>query len=113
MIAKRPIANASFGAGESPEAYADEYHARGKAMLDINDFPWAEHDPVRLSLAFVLDEPNVDTAIVGTADPSHMRDNIATAEKWRRMPSVLGEGTSAELRWRFSIAGGGEWQGLR
>ena len=39
------------------------------------------HRPVEDSLAFVLGQPGVHSAVVGTIDPGHLRANVSMAEK--------------------------------
>ena len=80
LIAKRPIANASWGAVESRSSYHDEYHQRAKQMLEIGPIPEAPDDPILLALGFVMAHDAVDTAIVGTKNPDHVRKNIHWVE---------------------------------
>ena len=81
VIAKRPIANGSFGAVESPLAYANTYFGRGQKVLGQGELPDGPADRIELSLAFTLDRPEIDIAIVGTRNLAHMRANIALVEK--------------------------------
>ena len=99
VIAKRPIANGSFGAAESPLAYADTYFGRARKLLEQGDLPGGPADRIELSLAFTLDRPEIDTAIVGTRNPAHMRANIALMDRGLGLPEEL----TAELHRRFEI----------
>ncbi|MGD2047861.1 MAG: aldo/keto reductase [Chloroflexota bacterium] len=76
IIAKRPIANAAWGAETSPSGYAAEYYRRAQIMADERPIPSAPDDPILLALGFTLAHDAVDTAIVGTADPAHMKENL-------------------------------------
>jgi hypothetical protein len=76
LIAKRPIANASWGTAESRSSYHDEYHRRGQIMAQMGPIPEAPEDPILLALGFVMAHDVVDTAIVGTKNPEHVRKNI-------------------------------------
>lgn len=74
IIIKRPIANAVWG---SPEGSGREtYRARAQAMQAQGPIPEAPADPIALALGFLLAHDEVDTAIVGTANPKHMCENI-------------------------------------
>jgi aryl-alcohol dehydrogenase-like predicted oxidoreductase len=80
IIAKRPIANAAWGAPESSDPVREWYRQRAQAMLDMGPIPEAPEDPILLALGFILAHEAVDTAIVGTSDPDHMRANIGLVE---------------------------------
>ena len=99
VIAKRPIANGSFGAAESPLAYADTYFGRARKLLEQGELPGGPADRIELSLAFTLDRPEIDTAIVGTRNPAHMRANIALVDRGLGLSEEL----TAELHRRFEI----------
>ena len=74
-IAKRPMANGAFGQGASPYNYADVYWDRAQ-QIEIPE--GAPEDPFALALRFTLSHDAIDTAIVGTNNPEHMRKNIET-----------------------------------
>lgn len=76
IIAKRPIANAAWGAQSIPSSYAQEYFRRAKKMIDIGPLPEAPDNPILLALGFVFASDLVDTAIVGSTDPEHIQTNI-------------------------------------
>ena len=99
VIAKRPIANGSFGAAASPLVYADTYFGRGRQVLEQGALPDGPADRIELSLAFTLGRPEIDTAIVGTRSPAHMRANIALVER----EPALSEELTAELHRRFDL----------
>ena len=108
IIIKRPIANGAWGKDRSPYTYADEYFERAKVMAQMGPIPGAPEDPFLLAMGFVLAHPEVDTAIVGTHDPSHLIANVEMVERW---PSVQTE-TVRELHRRFDEVGG-QWAQLK
>jgi hypothetical protein len=101
IIAKRPIANAAWAAASSPSGYAAEYYRRAQIMAEGGPIPEATDDPILLALGFVLAHKAVDTAIVGTSDPEHMKANVRMAE--RQLP--ISEGAVQELQRRFEEMG--------
>lgn len=80
IIAKRPIANAAWGAPESSDPVQEWYRQRARAMVDMGPIPEAPEDPILLALGFTLAHEAVDTAIVGTGNPDHMKANIELVE---------------------------------
>lgn len=101
LIAKRPIANASWGAAESRSSYHDEYHRRAKRMLELGPIPEAPDDPILLALGFVMAHDAVDTAIAGTKDPDHVRKNI----HWVEYALPISEKAVETLHRRFQELG--------
>jgi aryl-alcohol dehydrogenase-like predicted oxidoreductase len=88
IIAKRPIANGAWGVAQSPSKslkfqkwYADEYFRRCQAMAALGPLPGDPGDGVLTALGFVFAHDEVDTAIVGTRDPGHMKANIGLLKK--------------------------------
>jgi aryl-alcohol dehydrogenase-like predicted oxidoreductase len=45
-------------------------------MAEMGPLPEAPEDSILLALGFVLSQPEVDTIIVGTHNPSHLSSNI-------------------------------------
>ncbi|MFZ6028652.1 MAG: aldo/keto reductase [Chloroflexota bacterium] len=86
IIAKRPIANAAWGAPASPSGYAAEYHRRAQVMAGGDALPGAPDDDILLALGFTLDHEAVDTAIVGTTNPDHLKANISMVEEKLPLP---------------------------
>ena len=76
VIIKRPVANGAWGKARSPYSYADEYFRRAQIMAEMGPLPEAPEDSILLALGFVLSQPEVDTIIVGTHNPSHLSSNI-------------------------------------
>lgn len=90
IIAKRPIANAAWGAASSPSGYADEYWRRAQAMQAGGPLPSEPGDRISLALAFTLAHDEVDVAIIGTKNPEHMLGNIRRVEEGVRIaPETL------------------------
>lgn len=92
VIVKRPIANGAWGAASSPSDYADQYFARAQAMMKAGPIDAAPENRILAALGFTLSHPEVDTAIVGTRNPDHMRANIEMVENQLPIsPAVVNE----------------------
>ena len=80
----------------------DELVIRARAMSGLGPIPGAPDDRIALSLGFVLAHPEVDTAIVGTRNPAHMKSQHRKKRKTELPipPEVVGE-----LRRRFDEIG--------
>ena len=89
IIAKRPIANAAWGAAASANLVREGYRRHAQAVLDLGPIPQAPEDPILLAPGFVLAHDDIDTAIVGTANPKHMRGNIALVEHALPIPASV------------------------
>ncbi|WP_428267585.1 aldo/keto reductase [Haliangium sp.] len=78
VIAKRPVANAPWRFAERPSGHeAELYWERWKALdIDPHGLDWHE-----LALRFTAWHPGVHSAIVGTANPEHLRANVACAAR--------------------------------
>ncbi len=111
IIAKRPIANAVWGG--SPASGASEsqrnraQHSVAQLMAKDGPIPGAPDDPIAMALGFVLAQPEVDTAIVGTGNPDHMRHNIAAVENQLPLPAEVVE----ELQRRYDALDW-KWEGI-
>ena len=97
IIVKRPIANAVWGAERIRPGTPSQYVSRARAMARMGPIPNAPDDPVLLAMGFVFGHPEVDTAIVGTHNPAHMKANIEIVEHRLPIPSEVVE----ELQRRF------------
>ncbi len=100
VIAKRPLANASFKADASRYAYADVYWERSKSMVVPEGAP---ADGVELALRFCLSHESVDTAIVGTSRVENAERNAETIAE-----GGLPEDVVTSLFEQFDRAGG-DW----
>ncbi len=83
VIAKRPIANTAWGATTSPTAllkydpsYGDEYWRRTQAMAELGPIEIPSNDRILMSLGFTMSHEEIDTAIIGTRNPKHLKSNI-------------------------------------
>ena len=108
IIIKRPIANAAWGAESvpryGPTGWADAYSRRAQVMASAGPIPGAPDDRILLAMGFVFAHPEVDTAIIGTRNPSHMLANIELVEKELPIRTEV----VAELHRRFEQLGN-EW----
>lgn len=109
VIAKRPIANAVWGVarreGHSGRVtgYGAEYFNRALEMTEKGPIDGEPDDPVTTSLGFTFAHPEISTAIVGTANPEHMRSNVELVTSGANIPA----GVVEELHRRFDELGGG------
>jgi len=104
VIVKRPVANGVWGSNKAPSEYAAKYFARAEKMRAVGPIPAAPDNGVLLALGFVLAHDLVDTAIVGTLNPAHMRANIA----WVNTQLPIAEEVVSELYRRFELSSEGE-----
>jgi aryl-alcohol dehydrogenase-like predicted oxidoreductase len=91
VIAKRPVANAPWRFAQRPTGNeAELYWLRWQEMaLDPRGLDWHE-----LALRFAVWFPGVHTAIVGTANPAHLRANVEMACRGP-LPDELSEAARA------------------
>jgi aryl-alcohol dehydrogenase-like predicted oxidoreductase len=109
VIAKRPIANASWiGGWNGPiDSYSEPYRRRlRKLRYDFLELP--ANDSIGIALRFTLSVPGVHTAIMGTTKPSRWEGNAALLE---RGPLTLAEFDAIRSRW--NEAAPADWIGLR
>ena len=107
LIIKRPIANGMWGRDSVPSGYvswdgvANMLLERYRRIAEMGPVPGASDDGILLALGFVLAHPEVDTAIVGTHDPDHMRANIDMVHNDLPIPTEAVD----ELRRRYDLLG--------
>ena len=101
IIAKRPIANAAWGAEKTPSSYASEYFRRYQVMVEKGALPEMPDHPIKVALGFVFAYEPVNTAIVGTRNPDHMEKNI----QWLEAGLSLDPQYLAFLHSRFDAVG--------
>jgi aryl-alcohol dehydrogenase-like predicted oxidoreductase len=93
VIAKRPIANGAWrkldDLGEFYGDYAAPYAKRIEAMQLTPQAVGFDGSWIELALRFTLFEPHVTTAIVGSTNLDHIRENIEIAQQGALPRSVL------------------------
>ena len=107
IIAKRPVANGAWRHASAPYHYAREYWRRTQLMQAMGPVTGEPDDRFLTAFGFVLAHPEVDTIIVGSHNPDHVRDNIETLEQ--RLP--IPRETVEELQRHFDELDDG-WPGL-
>jgi aryl-alcohol dehydrogenase-like predicted oxidoreductase len=97
IIGKRPIANGVWGAESAPSRYAAAYFERAQTMWVLGPLAGSSYDRILLALGFAFAHDTVDTFIVGTRNPAHLRANIEMVNT--RLP--IAEEAIKELHRRF------------
>jgi aryl-alcohol dehydrogenase-like predicted oxidoreductase len=109
IIGKRPIANGVWGAEQAPSDYAKAYFERAQTMWVLGPLPESPGHRILLALGFAFAHEAVDTFIVGTRNPDHLRSNI----EWVNTSLPLAPETVKELHRRFDLfAGDLDWRQL-
>lgn len=119
VLAKRPIANAAWRQTDEISPfylnYSRDYAARLSAMGVTPADLGFDGDPARawpeIALRFTLAQAGVTTAIVGTTRETHLKANLAAAEKGP-LPADAVEILRAAFR-KAEAASGETWPGLR
>jgi aryl-alcohol dehydrogenase-like predicted oxidoreductase len=101
IITKRPIANAAWGASKSPSDYADQYFERASVMAEMGPLPGSVEHRILLALGFTFAHDAIDTIIVGTHNPDHMRSNL----EWVNTRLPIDPAAVQELQRRFDAVG--------
>ncbi len=115
VIAKRPIANAAWkDLGQQPGFYAEYARTYTERLAQMNLDPralgldsaqaWPE-----LALRFTLSQPGVQTAIIGTTNPQHVRTNLEAARQGP-LPEETVEAIRVAFR-RAEATAGSSWRG--
>jgi aryl-alcohol dehydrogenase-like predicted oxidoreductase len=107
VIAKRPIANAVWRRAQTTSGYARQYWERTQRMERSGDLPHEPANPVVMALGFTLAHEAIDTAIVGTKNPDHLKANV----DWLSSALPVPAEAVAELQRRFDELGR-EWPQL-
>jgi aryl-alcohol dehydrogenase-like predicted oxidoreductase len=105
IIVKRPIANAGWGTPGSDTPDPGEYVDRARVMAGMGPIPSAPDDPILLALGFVFAHDEMDTILVGTCNPEHMKSNI---RRWKTQLPIAAEAVEV-LHSRFDQVGG-DWR---
>ena len=86
VVAKRPIANARLLPPDSPQFYGGPYWDPVRSLL-TDEGAW--DDPLECSLRFTLSHPVITSAIIGTANALHARENAKRARAEALSPKLL------------------------
>ena len=86
VVAKRPIANARLLPKDSPHYHAGPHWDPVRSLL-TDEGTW--DDPLACSLRFTLSHPVITSAIIGTTDPVHARENAKRAQAEPLSPLLL------------------------
>mgnify|MGYP001201196454 CR=1 FL=1 len=86
VVAKRPIANARLLPPDSPQ-YHGSPHWDSVRQLLLDEGAW--EDPLECSLRFTLSHAVISSAIIGTTDPHHARENASRAAADALSPGLL------------------------
>ena len=84
LIAKRPIANGAWRALENPHVhsapsnYAEEYYKRAQIIGETGILEDEPDDRILTSMGFVFGFKEVNVGIIGTQNPSHLKNNVDT-----------------------------------
>ena len=76
VIAKRPIANFLWQASKPANPY---YHSYWERFRELQYHFLQENRALEIALRFTLSIPGVQTMIVGTTKPAHLRENVRLA----------------------------------
>ncbi|MCB1048993.1 MAG: aldo/keto reductase [Acidobacteria bacterium] len=102
ILAKRPLGNGVWRFPNCPAGFhAEAYWHRMLAMGPPPQLTWPD-----LALRFVLSYPAVSSALVGTANPEHLLENVKQAEA-----GVLADELRESICRQFAACDQG-WQGL-
>ena len=86
VVAKRPIANARLLPEDSPHHHGGPWWDSVRPLLTAEG---AWDDPLECALRFTLSHPVITSAIVGTTDPAHARENARRARAEPLPPRLL------------------------
>ncbi|HIG52550.1 MAG TPA: aldo/keto reductase [Candidatus Handelsmanbacteria bacterium] len=86
VVAKRPIANARLLPPDSPQFHGGPYWNPVRSLL-TDEGAW--DDPLECSLRFTLSHPVITSAIIGTTNALHARENANRARGEALSPKLL------------------------
>ena len=86
VVAKRPIANARLLPPDSPQFHGGPYWEPVRSLL-TDEGAW--DDPLECSLRFTLSHPVITSAIIGTTNALHARENANRARGEALSPKLL------------------------
>ena len=86
VVAKRPIANARLLPPDSHQFHGGSYWDPVRSLLE-EEGAW--DDPLECSLRFTMSHPVITSAIIGTTDPQHARENAKRASAAALSPQLL------------------------
>ena len=86
VVAKRPIANARLLPPDSPQFHGGPYWDPVRSLL-TDEGAW--DDPLECSLRFTLSHPVITSAIIGTTNALHARENANRARGEALSPKLL------------------------
>ena len=86
VVAKRPIANARLLPPDSPQFHGGPYWNPVRSLL-TDEGAW--DDPLECSLRFTLSHPVITSAIIGTTNALHARENAKRARAEALSPKLL------------------------
>ncbi|HEV2472924.1 MAG TPA: aldo/keto reductase [Chthonomonadales bacterium] len=105
VIAKRPIANAAWQTGSSPDSYGHIYWSRLN-RLDYDCLRAGTVESFPTALRFTLSTPGVCTAIVGTSKPGRWQENAQHVAA-----GLLPQDQYDRIRARWKETAGADWTG--
>jgi aryl-alcohol dehydrogenase-like predicted oxidoreductase len=106
VIAKRPIANGLWRSKQKPER--SEHHAYWERLRELHyDFLEIGRD-FATALRFTLSVAGVHTAIIGTTNPAHLRQNAEFSEA-----GPLTDNQLSAIRTQWKRTAGPDWVGQR
>ncbi len=111
VLAKRPVANRAWGdlrdMGEFYVGYARPYAERLQAMNITPEGVGFDGSWMELALRFTVYQPGVSTAITGSRNPDHIRQNVEYVEK-----GPLPQEVQDRIRVAWQDHAQAEWVGL-
>jgi aryl-alcohol dehydrogenase-like predicted oxidoreductase len=90
IIVRHPIASAAIGGQPKPgKGIYGYFRERSDQMFAMGPIPSLPSNSIYLALGFTLAFPQVDTAIAGTRNLEHMKENIELMNNWSPLSPEL------------------------